>query len=87
MWIVLLKSAVALGTIEVRSNPTQDLSGLSRDPSGTLNALGKIFDKKTVEEQRELSLYLVRKHLRLLGIWQKVNIIKQLKMRLNIKMC
>lgn len=49
------KSAIALGTIEVRSNPNVDLSGLSRDPSGALNALGKIFDKKTVQEQQELA--------------------------------
>ncbi|MGL5513486.1 MAG: hemagglutinin repeat-containing protein, partial [Sporomusa sp.] len=49
------QSAIAPGTIEVRSNPNQDLSGLSRDPSGSLNALGKIFDKKTVQEKQELA--------------------------------
>jgi len=48
------KSAVADGTIEVRSNPNQDLSGLSRDTTNSLNALGKIFDKQTVEERQEL---------------------------------
>ncbi len=49
------QSAIANGTIEVRSNPNQDLSGLSRDSSGSLNALGKIFDKAKVQEQRELA--------------------------------
>jgi filamentous hemagglutinin len=49
------KSAIAPGTIEVRSNPNVDLSGLSRDTAGTLNALGKIFDKKTVQEKQELA--------------------------------
>ena len=49
------KSAVANGTIEVRSNPNQDISGLSRDTSRALNALGKIFDKETVAEQQELA--------------------------------
>ncbi|SMD16447.1 polymorphic toxin type 43 domain-containing protein, partial [Sporomusa malonica] len=49
------KSAISPGTIEVRSNPNQDLSGLSRDPARAINALGKIFDKKTVQEQQELA--------------------------------
>ncbi|SCM78486.1 putative Filamentous hemagglutinin family outer membrane protein [uncultured Sporomusa sp.] len=48
-------SAIASGTIEVRSNPEQNLSDLSRDPSKALNALGQIFDKKTVQEQQELA--------------------------------
>ncbi|MCC5468234.1 hemagglutinin repeat-containing protein, partial [Pelosinus baikalensis] len=49
------KSAISPGTIEVRSNPDQDLSGLSRDTDKALNALDKIFDKKTVAEQQELA--------------------------------
>lgn len=49
------QSAISPGTIEVRSNPNQDLSGLSRDPAGAVNALGKIFDKKTVQERQELA--------------------------------
>jgi hypothetical protein len=49
------KSAISPGTIEVRSNPNQDLSTLSRDTTNSLNALGKIFDKKTVKEQQELA--------------------------------
>nr|WP_092074114.1 hemagglutinin repeat-containing protein [Dendrosporobacter quercicolus]NSL47754.1 hemagglutinin repeat-containing protein [Dendrosporobacter quercicolus DSM 1736]SDM77938.1 adhesin HecA family 20-residue repeat-containing protein [Dendrosporobacter quercicolus] len=48
------KSAIAEGTIEVRSGDA-DLSSLSRDTANSLNALGKIFDKKTVEEQQELA--------------------------------
>jgi Possible hemagglutinin (DUF637). len=47
------KSAVADGTIEVRSNPNQDLSGLSREATNALNQLAKIFDKKKIEEQQE----------------------------------
>ncbi|BBB89692.1 two-partner secretion domain-containing protein [Methylomusa anaerophila] len=49
------QSAISPGTIEVRSNPNQDLSGLSRDPAGALNALDQIFDKKTVQEKQELA--------------------------------
>jgi hypothetical protein len=48
------KSAIAEGTIEVRSGDT-DLNNLSRDTANSLNALGKIFDKKTVAEQQELA--------------------------------
>ena len=49
------KSAISNGTIEVRSNPKQDLSQLNRDTENALNALGKIFDKETVKEQQELA--------------------------------
>ena len=49
------KSAVALGTIDIRENPAQDISALSRDTANSLNELGRIFDKKTVEEQQELA--------------------------------
>ncbi|WP_110953930.1 hemagglutinin repeat-containing protein [Anaerosinus massiliensis] len=49
------KSAIAPGTIEIRNNPNQDLSGLSRNTEQALNALGKIFDKKKIEEQQELA--------------------------------
>ena len=48
------KSAVAPGTIDIRENPTQDISALSRDTANALNELGRIFDKKSVEEQKEL---------------------------------
>ncbi|MBP2644172.1 MAG: Hemagglutinin repeat protein, partial [Firmicutes bacterium] len=48
------KSAIASGTIEVKSGNT-DLSTLSRDTTNSLNALGKIFDKKTVSEKQELA--------------------------------
>ena len=46
------KAAIAPGTIEVRDNPNQDLSNLSRDTKGSLNQLGKIFDKKTIQERQ-----------------------------------
>ncbi|BBB91913.1 hemagglutinin repeat-containing protein [Methylomusa anaerophila] len=49
------KSAISLGTIDIRSNPTQDISNLNRTPEGSINALGKIFDKQTVKEQQELA--------------------------------
>ncbi|WP_418627212.1 hypothetical protein [Anaerosinus sp.] len=49
------KSAISNGTIEVRSNPTQDLNQLNRDTENALNALGKIFDKETVKEKQELA--------------------------------
>jgi len=34
------KSAIADGTVEIRSNPNQDISGLSRDTNKALNELG-----------------------------------------------
>ena len=49
------KSAVAQGTIDIRENPTQDISALNRDTTNTLNELGRIFDKQTIEEQQELA--------------------------------
>ena len=39
----------------MRENPDQDHSTLSRDASNALNELGRIFDKKKIEEQQELS--------------------------------
>ena len=48
-------SAVAAGTIDIRENPTQDISALSRDTENALNELGRIFDKKKIEEQQELA--------------------------------
>ncbi|XFO73555.1 hypothetical protein SPACI_036620 [Sporomusa acidovorans DSM 3132] len=49
------KSAISPGTIEIRSNPNQNISNLSRNTTNTVNALGKIFDKKTVQEKQELA--------------------------------
>ena len=48
-------SAVARGTIEIRENPTQDISALNRDTNNALNELGRIFDKEKIEEQQELA--------------------------------
>ena len=48
-------SAIAEGTIDIRENPTQDISALSRDTENALNELGRIFDKKEIEEQQELA--------------------------------
>ena len=48
-------SAVAPGTINIRENPTQDISVLSRDTANSLNELGRIFDKQKIEEQQELA--------------------------------
>ena len=49
------KSAVAPSTIDIRENPTQDISALSRNTENALNELGRIFDKKKIEEQQELA--------------------------------
>ncbi|SEP27465.1 two-partner secretion domain-containing protein [Propionispora vibrioides] len=49
------KSAIASGTVDVRSNPNQDISSLNRDTTNVVNTLGKIFDKKSVQEKQELS--------------------------------
>ena len=49
------KAAIAPGTINIRENPTQDISALSRDTANSLNELGKIFDKAKIEEQQELA--------------------------------
>jgi len=48
------QSAVSPGTIIVGGKEVNP-ENLSRDPSGALNALGQIFDKKTVQEQQELA--------------------------------
>ena len=48
-------SAVAEGTIDIREYPTQNISALSRNTENALNELGRIFDKKKIEEQQELA--------------------------------
>ena len=60
------KAAVAAGTIDIRENPTQDISALSRDTQSSLNELGRIFDKKTIEEQQELAAVFGEEAFRLL---------------------
>ncbi len=37
-------SAVAPGTIEIRENPTQDISALSRDTANSLNILSRRYE-------------------------------------------
>ena len=49
------KAAVAAGTIDIRENPKQDISALSRDTNHALNELGRIFDKQKMEERQELA--------------------------------
>ena len=48
-------SAVAPGTIDIRKNPAQEISALSRDTTNSLNELGRILDKQKIEEQQELA--------------------------------
>lgn len=48
------KSAISSGTIIVGGKVVEP-EGLSRDTTNSLNALGKIFDKQTVQEQQELA--------------------------------
>ena len=48
-------STTKSASIDVRENPHQDLSDLSRNTSNALNELGRIFDKKKIEEQQELA--------------------------------
>ena len=58
-------SAVAPGTIDIRKNPTQDISALSRDTTNSLNELGRIFDKQKIEDQQELAKAFVEEAFRL----------------------
>ena len=60
------KSAFADGTIEVKSG-NADLSSLSRDTDSAVNALGKIFDKKTVAEQQEMAKLFGEEAYRAIG--------------------
>ena len=60
------KAAIAPGTIDIRENPTQDISALSRDTANSLNELGKIFDKAKIEEQQELAAVFGEEAFRLL---------------------
>ncbi|WP_315005043.1 hypothetical protein [uncultured Selenomonas sp.] len=51
---ITTKAAVAPRTIDIHENKVQDISALSRDTANALNELGRIFDKKSVESQKEL---------------------------------
>ena len=59
------KSAVAAGTIDIRENPAQDISSLSRNTANSLNELGRIFDKAKIEEQQELAVVFGEEAFRL----------------------
>ena len=61
------KSAVAEGTIDIRENPTQDISALSRDTENALNELGRIFNKDDVKEKQELMDVLSSEGYRFIG--------------------
>ena len=60
-------SAIAEGTIDIRENPTQDISALSRDTENALNELGRIFDKDDIKEKQELMGVLSSEGYRLIG--------------------
>ena len=60
------KAAVAPAAIDIRENPTQDISALSRDTVNALNELGRIFDKQTMEERQELAAVFGEEAFRLL---------------------
>ena len=50
----VVQSAIARGTITTTKEDV-DLTGINRDTANALNQLGKIFDKKKLEERQELS--------------------------------
>lgn len=52
-------SAIAPGTITATKEQT-DLSQINRDTANALNKLDHIFDKKTIEENRNWQSYLLK---------------------------
>ena len=60
-------AAISPGTIEIRTNPSQDISGLSRSPETAHRALEKIFDAEKVAEQQELSRVFGEEAFKLVG--------------------
>ena len=51
------KATIAKGEIEIRDKDKQkqDIANLNRDTTNSLNKLGEIFDKETIEERQELA--------------------------------
>lgn len=51
------KATIAKGEIEIRdkNKQKQDITNLNRDTTNSLNKLGEIFDKETIEEKQELA--------------------------------
>jgi filamentous hemagglutinin len=48
------RAGIALGTIDVRNSPGQDLTSLDRDPNLNNQALKQVFDQAKVQEKQEL---------------------------------
>ncbi len=60
-------ATIGPGTIEIRSNPLQDIGGLSRSPETAHQALEKIFDAEKVAEQQEFSRVFGEEAFKLVG--------------------
>jgi len=61
------QSAVSAGTINIRSGQSVDLNNLSRNTTASINALAKIFNQTTVQEQQQLAQVFGQEAFTLVG--------------------